>query len=80
MLGGAFGTEAEYRFTGHEKYVRAVCLADVLEDGSRLEALTQPGYFADALPASPVGGVPSGAEVGAEWTIAEPLRQDGNDT
>ncbi len=79
MLGGAFGTEAEYRFTGHEKYVRAVCLADVLEDGSRLEALTQPFYFADALPASPVGGVPSGAEPEAEWTIAEPLRRDEND-
>ena len=75
MLGGAFGTEAEYRFTGHEKYVRAVCLADVLEDGSRVEAMTQAFYFADALPTSPVPH--SGPE--AEWTIAEPVAASGEE-
>jgi len=50
VLGGAFGTEASYRFTGRETFVRAVCLADVLEDGFRLEATTQAFYLSDDLP------------------------------
>ncbi|MHC4506631.1 MAG: CehA/McbA family metallohydrolase domain-containing protein, partial [Planctomycetota bacterium] len=71
VLSGTFGNEAKYRFTGRETYVRAVALADVLEDGFRLEATTQAFYLADELPNSPVG-VPE-----ADWTIAEPVDRSG---
>jgi hypothetical protein len=67
VLGGAFGTEASYRFTGRERLVRAVCLSDVLEDGFRLEATTQPFCLADLLLRSPLGPIDEG------WTIAEPV-------
>lgn len=63
VLGGAFGTEATYKFTGREKFVRAVCLADVLPDGFRLEALTQAFYLSDDLPRSPLG------EADSIWTV-----------
>jgi len=63
VLGGAFGTEASFEFTGREKYVRAVCLSDVLEDGFRVEAKTQAFYLSDDLPRSPVG------RPREDWTI-----------
>jgi hypothetical protein len=65
ILGGGFGGEAEYRFTGRERCVRAVALSDVLEDGFRLAAATQPFYLSDDLPSSPEGVADPG------WTIAE---------
>lgn len=53
VLGGAFGTEATYEFAGEEKYIRAVCLAEVLEDGFQIKAETQPFFVADPVPPGP---------------------------
>jgi hypothetical protein len=67
ILGGGFGEEAEYRFTGRERFVRAVALSDVLEDGFHLAATTQAFYLSDELPSVPEGVDDPG------WTIAEPI-------
>ncbi len=67
IIGGGFGGEAEYRFTGRERFVRAVAFSDVLEDGFRLAATTQAFYLSDDLPSVPDGVDDPG------WTIAEPV-------
>jgi len=67
ILGGGFGGEAEYRFSGRERFVRAVAMSDVLEDGFRLAATTQAFYLSDDLPSVPEGVDDPG------WTIAEPV-------